>query len=83
MHGFLNLGVAAAIIHTFSAPAEAIEALLETSIDAFDFREDGVVWRSRHIASVELEGARQRLVRSFGSCSVREPIDELRQLNLI
>jgi hypothetical protein len=83
MHGFLNLAIAAAIVHTFNAPAEAVDALVETDADAFLFREDGVVWRRRTIATPELAAVRRRFFRSFGSCSVIEPIDELRRLNLI
>ena len=83
MHGFLNLSIAAAIVHTFNAPTEAVDALVESSADQFEFHEHDVVWRHRTIPNDKLVATRTRFFRSFGSCSTREPIDELRRLNLL
>ena len=59
------------------------DALGESSADAFLFREDALVWRQRAIGTAALAETRQRLFRSFGSCAIREPIDELAKLRLL
>lgn len=83
MHGFLNVGIAAAIVHTGGGSLEAVTALRETSAEMFEFRAEGLVWRERTIATDDLAAARRLFFRSVGSCSVREPIDELARLRLL
>lgn len=82
MYGFLNLAVAAALIRAGAVLADVVEALVEPSADAFRFGADALTWRSRTISTTELADSR-RFFRSFGSCSFREPADELRRLRLI
>jgi hypothetical protein len=83
MHGFLNVSLAAAIVYTGGGSSEAVAALQETSAEMFEFRPDGLVWRGRTIAVDDLAASRRLFFRSFGSCSVREPIDELARLRLL
>jgi hypothetical protein len=77
------VSIAAAIIHVGGESAEAVAALRETSADEFDFRPDGVVWKTRTIAADDLAASRRLFYRSFGSCSVREPVEELAKLRLL
>ena len=80
MYGFLNVAVAAAVLHGGADMASAVDAL---RLESFDFRDEGLVYKGRVFRSEELADARRRLFRSFGSCSVREPIDELARLHLL
>jgi hypothetical protein len=83
MHGFLNLSVAAAVIHADGTAAEAADALVESSGEMFEFRADGLVWGRRTMTTDDLAAMRRLFFRSFGSCSVLEPIDELKRLHLL
>jgi hypothetical protein len=80
MHGFLNLAVAASLVRTDGPQQDVLDALLESSVDAFEFDSDGLCWRGRTIATIDLADTRRRFFRSFGSCAFREPADELRRL---
>jgi hypothetical protein len=83
MHGFLNVSIAAAIVHTGGGSLEAVAALRETSAEMFELRSEGVVWRKQAIAADDLAASHRLFFRSFGSCSLREPIDELAKLQLL
>jgi hypothetical protein len=79
MYGFLNVFVASALMDTGESKITAIAALEETDRHAFTFDEDAIVWRDKRIRTDQLEASRQFAI-SFGSCSFREPIDELKLL---
>jgi hypothetical protein len=82
MHGFLNLAAAAANVRAGGAPDQTAAMLLESSTDAFEFRPDGLRWHGQTINCEALADSR-RFFRSFGSCSIREAVDELRRLRLL
>ena len=82
MHGFLNVSIAAMLAAHGAAVNSIVEALSETSATAFDFRADGLVYRDSTTALADLS-ATHRFFRSFGSCSFREPADELARLRLM
>jgi hypothetical protein len=83
MYGFLNVCVAAALVRSGAALEEVADALVESSAEAFEFRDDAIIWRQRTIPITTLAETRERLFRSFGSCAIREPIDELAALRLL
>jgi len=92
MHGFLNVAIAAAFIYWQKVSLEEVlEVLKESSIESFQFKEDGMGWsvkrsyplENHYLNISELEEVRHRFFRSFGSCSFQEPIDELRELKLL
>jgi len=77
MHGFVNL-LAAASFALQGAPFEEIEAVLaERSSTAFSLSATGLDWRGRSSAQGAIERARREGFLSFGSCSVKEPIEDL------
>jgi hypothetical protein len=80
MHGFLNLAVAASLVRMGTPQQHTVDALLESSADAFEFRSDGLSWRDRTISTHDLADTRRRFFRSFGSCAFREPADALLRL---
>ena len=84
MHGFLNLSVAAALIHADEAGLSDVGAVLdESSGDAFRFSADDLRWRDWTVAGSDLAETRRRFFRSFGSCSFEEPVADLEALGVL
>jgi hypothetical protein len=80
MYGFLNLLVAAALVYGGESEDTALAALEDSEPSAFTFSDDAIQWRERRIALEQIVKFRSRFAISFGSCSFREPIDELASL---
>ena len=83
MHGFVNVFLAAAFLRAGMEAQLAAPLLDEQSADAFHFDLDGVSWRKHRLNRHEIAAARQGFAVSFGSCSFKEPIDDLRALHLL
>lgn len=83
MYGFLNVFLAAAFARAGASATELEAILLERAPDAFRFDERGVQWRHLIVPRQELETVRTRVALAFGSCSFREPVDDLRALGLL
>jgi len=79
MYGYLNVFLAAAFLRVGAARDIARAVLLETDPATIHFNGDAIVWRDRKVNTRQLYSAREFAI-SFGSCSFREPIDELAQL---
>jgi hypothetical protein len=77
MYGFLNIFVASALMYSGADRETAIAALEEDDPGAFVFEDDAIVWRDRRITTDQIEASRRGFSTSFGSCSFREPVDEL------
>jgi len=82
MFGFINVFLAAALFRAGGTIGDAQAMLAETSPAAFRFDDSGVTWRGHRLGNAELEAGRERAV-SFGSCSFREPVDDLQALDLL
>lgn len=82
MYGFLNVFVAAALIYSGESRETGIAALKESDPSAFTFEEDAIVWRDKRITADQIAASRRGFAISFGSCSFREPIDELAPLSM-
>jgi hypothetical protein len=77
MFGYLNVLLATAAIRRGWPPA-VVDALLEERDETtVSFGAAGVTWRGKVIGIGALEAARAASLRSFGSCSFRDPVDEL------
>ena len=81
MYGFLNVFVASALVYAGESEETASAALEETDPTAFAFEDDAIVWRDKRIPADQMEESRLEFAISFGSCSFREPIDELGPLS--
>ncbi|PSB32060.1 hypothetical protein [Stenomitos frigidus] len=84
MHGFLNVSILAAFGYQQSVTLDdAIALLEEQSMRSFQCTETTICWRDYALSLLELERFRQQFFHSFGSCSIQEPIDDLRSLRLL
>jgi len=83
MHGFLNVAVAAAFIHSGADRASAADVLQESSASAFAFTDEGLSWRGRVLSANQLADARRHFFLGFGSCSFTEPVGDLVRLGIV
>jgi hypothetical protein len=83
MHGFINVLMAAMFAHACRLPPKNIETILadEQSKD-FVFHGNVARWLDLPIRTELIEDLR-RLIVGFGSCSVDEPLDDLRALGWV
>jgi len=86
MFGFLNVLLGVAATHEALSGGDVIAVLEERDADAFAFCDHAgspaAEWRGRRLSTESLERARESLT-AFGSCSFREPVDDLRALHLL
>jgi len=81
--GFLNVLLGAALLWADRIDAKQLIAVLEDEDSAhFVLDETGAAWRDHRLTLAQIEQARERFVRSFGSCSFDEPLQELRSLGV-
>lgn len=84
MFGFLNVFLAAAALRDGASERDAVAMLEETAPDAFRFDDGTVTWRDRvRLGAEALARVRDERAIAFGSCSFREPLDDLRALHLL
>jgi hypothetical protein len=76
MYGFLNLLVAAALLREGLPLDTARAALLEEDRAVFQAAEETLSWRDHRLDLARLQSLRTAF-HGFGSCSFREPVDEL------
>jgi len=81
MHGFVNVFGAAMLAYAFPdlGAAPLCEVLDETDPAAFTFT-DGFAWRDRPIPPDVLADLRSRFAHGVGSCSISEPLADLKAL---
>jgi hypothetical protein len=77
MYGFLNVFLAAVLVGAGGGRDDAATLLEENDSSAFSFAEDAIVWRGHRFDVEQIHAARTEFAMSFGSCSFREPVDEL------
>jgi hypothetical protein len=83
-HGFLNLLAAITFAHAHGAGAAELERVLaEEDPGAFSVEADGLAVHDRRADRAEIAAARERLFASIGSCSWREPVEDLEALGLL
>lgn len=77
MYGYLNVFVAAALAWNGAAEAVVTAALSCTNVADFEFTDSAIVFDGHAIPNAVIKDARANYIISFGSCSFREPVDEL------
>ena len=80
MYGYLNLIGAAAVLWNGHSRAEAREVLLASAPGSFQFEARGLRMLGRLVSADQLARVRAEFAHGFGSCSFREPLDELAPL---
>lgn len=83
MFGFLGVFVVAALASAGADEAEIVALLEERGVTSLTFSDDGVSWGARFVPLDQLTRARSTFALSFGSCSFREPVNDLRELGLL
>lgn len=83
MHGFLNLFAAAAFARAGASADELQSVLLETDPTAFSLSDEALAWRYLGVSAAALAQTRAGFALSFGSCSIEEPVADLRALGVI
>lgn len=82
MFGFLNVFLAAVLLHA-GAPRDELVALLEERDPRAIAADDASIrWRTLAVTTAQIAAARARFAGSFGSCSFEEPVRELSTLQL-
>jgi hypothetical protein len=80
MYGYLNVFLAATLLPQLTDD-EAIALLEERDARAIVVGREAIRWRDHAADLATITRARSRVVTSFGSCSFREPTDELKALS--
>ena len=83
MFGFLNVFLATVLARAGGSEQQVAALLEERDPAAFTFSDEHVVWRGRSLPHDALRHARGAGIASFGSCSFREPVADLRALGLL
>jgi hypothetical protein len=83
MFGYLNVFLAAAAVAQGVSDDDACRILEETDAASIVATDDALIWRGITLSGEQLVRTRVRVAVSFGSCSFREPVDELRSLSLV
>lgn len=82
MFGFLNVLLAVAALRAGWDEADAVRLLEERDGRAATFDPEGVLWRGRRIPADAVRRARETMA-AFGSCSFREPVEDLSVARLL
>lgn len=80
MYGFLNVFLAAALVHDGADEESVLSLINEHDSSAFEFADDAITWRGKRLSAERIGAARAEFAIAFGSCSFREPVDELNHL---
>jgi hypothetical protein len=80
MYGFLNVFLAAVLIYIGESEETALAVLEETDASAFSFETGAIDWRGKRVTTDQILASRAEFAIAFGSCSFREPVDELANL---
>src|SRR5688500_6597651 len=82
MYGFMNVFLAAAALSSGASTRDARRILLESDMSSIRFGDEALIWEDLALSTPDVARARE-LATSFGSCSFREPVDELSRAGLL
>ncbi|MEO6879074.1 MAG: hypothetical protein ABI205_11385 [Gemmatimonadaceae bacterium] len=83
MYGYLNVFLAAAFMHEGMSDTDAARLLDERSGAAIQVTSTALSWEEFRLPAAQVRRIRSELAVSFGSCSFREPVDDLRALAIL
>jgi hypothetical protein len=77
MFGYLNVLLATAVLRAGGSVEEGLAALVESNAAAIGFGAEALEWGRFRFDAKELADLRARTLGGFGSCPMREPVNEL------
>lgn len=84
MHGFLNVFGGAMLHYEHNlSENELLQIIREEDHDHFSFTEDAFEWKDKAISVDRIQELRQHALISFGSCSFKEPREDLQEWGLL
>ena len=84
MNGFLNIFIGGMIAHKFKIGIDKlVEILTDENSSNFIFKDNEIVWNSYSVTNSEVKYYRDKYFISYGSCSFKEPVDDLQNLGLL
>ncbi|MEX0719797.1 MAG: hypothetical protein WD059_03955 [Balneolaceae bacterium] len=84
MYGFFNVFGAGILAHTQNLSIEKTAEILEDEDSgSFTFTSQYFEWKGLKASLAEIQKLRKKLLISFGSCSMAEPVEDLQELGLI
>jgi len=83
MFGFLGVFIAAALARHDADEGTVVQVLEERDASVFSFTDSTLRWHDRTLDAAQVESTRRSFAISFGSCSFREPLDDLHGLGLL
>lgn len=82
MFGYLNMFVAAALAWSGADERVVLSALLSASAEEFEFSDASIIFGDSTLSTDTIRDARDNFIISFGSCSFRDPVEDLAALSL-
>jgi hypothetical protein len=83
-HGFLNLFAAAVLADVHGLDQRRTLTIIdETDHRQLDFSDEALAWREYVVTTEQISAARERSLRSFGSCSFDEPCQDLSEMGML
>jgi len=82
MFGYLNMFTAAVLAWHGADESAILSALLSKSPRDFHFSDDALSFAGHTVPAAIVRDARKNFIISFGSCSFREPVDDLAALSI-
>lgn len=83
MNGFLNLFLTSVFLRKNLNNTHVHKLINDGCQENFTFEDEQITWLGNAVTLDEIRVARERNIISFGSCSFEEPIEDLRQMQLI
>ncbi|MGA8111881.1 MAG: hypothetical protein WB974_20735, partial [Acidobacteriaceae bacterium] len=83
MHGFVNVFLAGALAFVGAEEAAIVKTLQEEDAGAFRLDDDVLQWQDQMLISDQLERVRKDFAISFGSCSLEEPVADLKAMGWV
>lgn len=83
MYGFLNVFVAAVLLHAGHSAVAVAPLLEERDASSLVVHDDAILWRGLRATASQITAARATFAGSFGSCSFEEPVQDLSALSLL
>lgn len=84
MHGFFNVFISFLIAGKYNPSLKILKKIINTeSAGEFNFTDDFITFEDFAISLKDIKNIKKSFSLSYGSCSIDEPVDDLKTLNLM